>query len=125
MTRKPVRSRRWVAVSATGRVPGPPVRRRDCTHTHLLGGSMKHPSSRRALHLAGAVSVVLAVVAAAASADVTPPASSQIDACVKKSGTLRIVAAATSCKRSERLLSWGTGGQAGPAGPPGPAGPTG
>ena len=60
---------------------------------------MKRPFSRRALHLAGAASLVLAVAAAAAAArDVIPGSSEQINACVKKSGKLRIVSVADACK---------------------------
>ena len=63
-----------------------------------------------------------------------PPATpTTIDACVKKKGKkkgqLRIVPASTTCKSSERRLTWssagGATGQTGPAGPKGDKGPKG
>jgi hypothetical protein len=84
---------------------------------------MKRPSARHVLRSIAAASLVLAVAAAAASTgDVIPGSAGQIDACVKRSGKLRLVADATACRRSERLVSWNTAGPPGPAGPAGPAG---
>jgi hypothetical protein len=55
--------------------------------------------------------------------------SQQIYACVKKSGKakgqLRLVAAATKCKRTERKTQWAATGPAGPAGPAGASGTAG
>jgi hypothetical protein len=52
--------------------------------------------------------------------------SQQVYVCVKKSGKtkgqMRVVAAKTKCKRTERKLSWAAQGPAGPTGPSGPAG---
>lgn len=53
-------------------------------------------------------------------------ASAPIAACVHKtSGYVRVVAEDSTCRRTERPLSWGTQGPAGPQGEPGPAGPEG
>src|SRR6059058_576617 len=50
-----------------------------------------------------------------------------IQACVRKDGRLRLVAANAACRRNEHPISWnvrGPQGEPGPQGPPGPAGAT-
>jgi len=102
---------------------------------------MEHRTLRRRTvvrpRLALVVVVVLAVAVGVAAAghrppEPTPGASGVIQACWRKySGELRVVAAASSCRRSERPLAWnvsgppGPAGQSGPAGALGPAGPAG
>jgi hypothetical protein len=76
--------------------------------------------------LVAVVAVAFAVAAGATFATAAREEAERIEACVKKSnGTLRIVAATSSCTKVERRLSWGAGGEAGPPGPAGPAGPPG
>ena len=51
-----------------------------------------------------------------------------IQACVRKDGRLRLVAANAACRRNEHPISWnvrGPQGEPGPQGPPGPAGANG
>ena len=45
-----------------------------------------------------------------------------IQACVGRSGKLRVVDAASGCTKKETPLSWAVAGPQGPEGPPGPAG---
>jgi hypothetical protein len=72
------------------------------------------------------IAVFLALGGGAWAVSGPPPASSSaapttVDACVKKSGKkkgqLRIVSASTTCKNSERKITWAAGGP--PAGPQG------
>src|SRR4051794_40865105 len=75
---------------------------------------------------------LVAVAGGSALAATKKPASSKITACVvkkgKTSGALRIVAAKTKCKKTEKRITWnqkGVRGTAGPAGAAGTAGGTG
>jgi hypothetical protein len=69
---------------------------------------------------------LVAGVALAAQPDGRRPTSAVVNACVKKkSGLVRIVAAAGACRRGESPLSWNVQGPAGPRGATGPAGATG
>lgn len=52
-------------------------------------------------------------------------ASTEIYACVKDNGLVRISTTSTTCGTGETLLSWNTQGPAGPQGPQGPEGPQG
>lgn len=52
-------------------------------------------------------------------------ASTEIYACVKDNGLVRISTTSTTCGTGETLLSWNTQGPAGPQGPQGPVGPQG
>jgi hypothetical protein len=89
--------------------------------------------SRAPLSYANVMSTIAVFLALGGSAwAVSGPssASATIDACVKKAGKkkgqLRIVSPTTTCKPSERKLTWSTaGGATGPAGPTGPKGPKG
>jgi hypothetical protein len=65
------------------------------------------------------------VVASAALVSAGPEATTYY-ACVNKhSGTLRIVAAQTTCLQSENMISWNSVGPQGAPGPTGPTGPSG
>ena len=65
---------------------------------------MKRPFSRRALYLAGAVSLVLAVAAAGSNRAVIFDSSGQINACVTDPGKLRIISDVDACREC-RVLS--------------------
>jgi lamin tail-like protein len=83
---------------------------------------------RRSKALLAVLAAALAVAAGAAFATAAREAAEPIEACVKKaSGAIRIVAATSSCAKTERRLAWssGEGGPPGPAEPAGPAGPPG
>jgi hypothetical protein len=66
---------------------------------------------RAASVLAALVACVLIAVVAAPHAD-----AATIYACVKKSGSARLVSQKAKCKKKESKISWGTEGPAGPAG---------
>lgn len=68
----------------------------------------------RALPAATACALVLVLESGTAFAQST---SDAIYACVGTSGTLRIVASATECRKNENLLNWNAGGPIGPRGP--------
>lgn len=55
----------------------------------------------------------------------TPAGAQVIDACVAKSGSVRIVSSPGSCAKNETPLSWNVQGPPGPPGPQGPQGPQG
>jgi len=88
-------------------------------------------TARRVALVALPLALVAGVAFAAAPAAVHQT-SALINACVKKkSGSVRVVAASSSCKKGESALAWnrqgpagsrGVNGSAGPAGPAGPAG---
>jgi hypothetical protein len=102
---------------------------------------MEHRTLRRRTvdrpRLALVVVLTLTVAVGVAAAGHRPPepppdATDVIQACRHKwSGELRVVNAASSCRRNERPLAWNVSGPPGPAGPsgpegaPGPAGPAG
>lgn len=59
---------------------------------------------------------------------VAPAAQAQdaaINACVGRSGVVRVIEAGEPCRKKERPLSWSVAGASGPAGPAGPQGPAG
>ena len=81
---------------------------------------------RRRLLLVALPLALVAGVALAAQPSGRRPSSAVINACVKKKdGRVRIVAAAATCRRNERAVSWNAQGQPGPAGPTGAAGQAG
>jgi len=99
---------------------------------------MRHPSVRhrsrtfvrRASRALALALLTVGVVAGVSAAGRSPRSDSDvIQACKhERSGLLRVVSRAGSCRRSERPLSWnvaGPRGATGPAGPVGPAGPAG
>lgn len=61
------------------------------------------------------------ILAFASCAAFGQAASGVIYACVGNSGLPQIVAAGTSCKKNESLVSWSMAGPTGPAGPRGPS----
>ena len=89
----------------------------------------------RRLALAALPLVLVAGVALAAQQPAARTAGGVINACIaKRTGLVRIVSAAGSCRRGESRLAWniqgpaglrGVDGAAGPAGPAGPAGAAG
>ena len=88
---------------------------------------MQHPSRRRALRVLALALLTVGVVAGVSAAGRTPGSHSDaIQACRhERTGLLRVVSHAGSCRNSERSLSWnvaGPRGATGPAGSPGPAG---
>src|SRR4051794_13629060 len=81
-------------------------------------------SRSRSLVLLAALGALAAAIAAGVSAQTS--AAPRIYACASKaSGALRVVAAKTHCRKSERRISWTVAGSRGPAGVPGARGPTG
>jgi lamin tail-like protein/collagen triple helix repeat protein len=88
-------------------------------------------TARRAA-LAALPLVLVAGVAFAAQPGAVRPTSAVINACVKKkTGSVRVVAASSPCKKGESALAWnrqgpaGLRGSNGSNGTPGPAGPAG
>ena len=88
---------------------------------------MQHSSARRALRTLALALLTVGIVASVSAAGRSPRSPTDvIQACRhERSGLLRVVSHAGSCRRSERALSWNAAGPAGAQGPPGPAGPTG
>jgi hypothetical protein len=86
----------------------------------------------RRVALAALPLALVAGVAFAAEPAAVHQTSALINACVKKkTGSVRVVAASSSCRKGESALAWnrqgpagsrGVNGSAGPAGPAGPAG---
>jgi hypothetical protein len=74
-----------------------------------------------------ASSLVLSISLVASSAMISNAVSTQtIKACaVKKTGDLRIITGSAKCKKTERLVTWGTKGPTGAKGSTGPAGAAG
>src|SRR5262245_23356239 len=68
---------------------------------------------------------VLALVASVMYVSAHGGDTTRIHGCVAKDGTLRIIAAAATCKAAESALDWAIVGPSGPAGPVGPTGATG
>jgi hypothetical protein len=90
---------------------------------------MSRPSLSYA-NVMSSIAVFLALGGGAWAMSGPSSAPATIDACVKKAGTkkgrLRVVAPSTTCRTSERKLTWMSGaGATGPAGPTGPTGPKG
>jgi hypothetical protein len=91
---------------------------------------MSRPSLSYA-NVMSTIAVFLALGGGAWAVSGPPPASTSaapttIDACVKKAGKkkgqLRIVSASSTCKSSERKITWAAGGPPGQTGPQGPQG---
>jgi large repetitive protein len=81
---------------------------------------------RLALMLVLLVAVAAGVAAAGHRQPDAPEANGVIQACLRKSsGSIRVVASPSRCRRSERPLAWNVAGPAGPAGPAGAAGSVG
>jgi hypothetical protein len=76
--------------------------------------------------MAVAIAAMVIAMGGVATAALQRPPTRTLSACAqKKGGQLRLVKAATKCRKSEQKVSWNVIGQAGPAGPTGPAGPAG
>lgn len=71
------------------------------------------------------VSRGLPVLLAAFLASVVHAQTATIDACVGRSGVVRVIEAGGACRKKERPISWSAAGPAGPPGAQGPEGPQG
>ena len=71
------------------------------------------------------ISRSLPVLIATLVASAVQAQDATIDACVGRSGVLRVIEAGETCRKKERPLSWSVAGASGPVGPQGPPGPAG
>jgi hypothetical protein len=86
--------------------------------------SMRRGSATK-VRIALLAAVALAAAGVAAQALILPGDTETIHGCVAVDGVLRVVAAGTSCRKGEQLLSWNREGPTGPKGAQGAAGPAG
>jgi len=84
-------------------------------------------SRARAVTVVAAVALLAVAGAGVTSAAKAPRSSAEtIHACKhRQTGLLRVVGAASTCRRTEQRLSWNAAGRPGPAGPRGERGPQG
>jgi len=71
-----------------------------------------------------AATLILTIIGAALPRAAAPAAAGVINACVAKTGAVRIITSGT-CKKKETPLTWNTIGPQGPTGPQGPSGASG
>ena len=90
-------------------------------------GMEEQRSRARAVTVVAAVALLAVAGAGVTSAAKAPRSSAEtIHACKhRQTGLLRVVGAASTCRRTEQRLSWNAAGRPGPAGPRGERGPQG